>query len=72
MASIELILRDDDGNIINQTTQQRYALPVNKGRIGEIEDAVEGFKCASLSDITHDLLAHAQHQQREQIKKQKR
>jgi hypothetical protein len=72
MASLEIILRDDEGKIINQTTQKRYALRVRKGRIGEIEEAVEGFKRESLSDITHDLLAHAQQQQTEQIKQQNR
>ena len=72
MASIEIILRDDEGNIIKQTTQKRYALPVSKGRIGEIEEAVEGFKRESLPDMTFDMLAHAHQQQSDQIKKQSR
>jgi hypothetical protein len=72
MASIEMILRDDEGNIIGRKTQKQYALNVSKGRIGEIEEAVEGFKHASLADITYDLLAHAQQQEREAIKKRNR
>lgn len=72
MASIEIILRDDDGNIINQKTQKRYSLSFGKARIAEIEEAVEGFKRESLPDITYDVLAHAQQQQTEQIKKQNR
>jgi hypothetical protein len=72
MASIEIILRDDEGNIINQKTQKRYVLNVNKGRIGEIEEAVEGFKRESLPDITYDVLTHAQQQQSTEIKKQNR
>lgn len=72
MASIEIILREDDGKIINQRTQKRYGLSFGKARIGEIEEAVEGFKRESLADITYDVLAHAQHQQSEQIKKQSR
>ena len=72
MASIEIILRDDDGNIINQKTQKRYSLGFGKERIAEIEEAVEGFKRESLPDITYDVLAHAQQQQTEQIKKQNR
>lgn len=69
MASIEIILRDDEGNIIGQKSQKQYALNVSKGRIGEIEEAIEGFKRASLPDITYDVLAHAQQQQSEEIKK---
>lgn len=72
MANIEIILRDDEGNIINQKTQKRYALSLDKGRIGEIEAAVEGFKRESLPDITYDVLAYAQQQQIEQIKKPNR
>jgi len=72
MASIEIILRDDEGNMINQKTQKRYTLRCCTGRIGEIEEAVEGFKRESLPDITYDVLAHAQQQQTEQIKKPNR
>ena len=72
MASIEIILRDDDGNIINQKTQKRYAFSPGKGYIGGIEEAVEGFKHESLPDITYDMLAHAQQQQTDQIKKPNR
>jgi hypothetical protein len=72
MASVEIILRDDDGNIIGRKTQKQYALTVNKGQIGEIEEAVEGFKNESLSDITYDLLAHSQQQDSEAIKKRNR
>jgi hypothetical protein len=71
MASIEMILRDDEGNIIGRKTQKPYALTVSKGWIGEIEEAVEGFKRESLADITYDLLAHSQ-QRSEEIKKRNR
>jgi hypothetical protein len=72
MASIEIILRDDEGNIIGRKTRNDYALKVNKGRIGEIEEAVEEFKNESLADITYDLLAHSQQQEIKGIKKRKR
>jgi hypothetical protein len=72
MASIEIIFRDDEGNMIGRKTQKQYALNVSKGRIGEIEAAVEGFKNESLSDITYDLLAHSQQQESDAIKKRKR
>ena len=72
MASIEIILRDEEGNIINQKTQKRYTLRCRTGRIGEIEEAVEGFKRERLPDITYDVFAHAQQQQTGQIKKPNR
>lgn len=72
MASIEIILRDDEGNMINQKTQRQYLLNLSTGRLGDIEGAVEEFKRESLADITYDMLVHAQQQQIEQIKKTNR
>ena len=72
MASIEIILRDDEGNIMNQKTQKRYDLGLGKERRTEIEEAVEGFKRESLPEITYAVLAHAQQHQTEQIKKRNR
>ena len=42
MASIEIILRVDDGKIINQSIQTRYELSLGGERLSEIEEAVEG------------------------------
>lgn len=72
MASIEIILRDEHGKIINRKTRKHYELPLAGERLSDIEEAVEGFKRESLPDITHDLLAEAQQQQTEQIKKRNR
>jgi hypothetical protein len=72
MASIEMILRDDEGKMIGRKAQKHSALKVNKGRRGAIEEAVEGFKNESLSDMTYDLLAHSQQQESEAIKKRNR
>ncbi len=69
MASIEIILRDDEGTIINQRIRNRYALSLGGERLLEIEPAVETFKRESLPEIPHDLLAAAQQQQIELIKK---
>lgn len=52
MASIEIILRDDEGHILNQKTQKRYALRLDQGRIGESEAAVAGLKRESCADMT--------------------
>ena len=72
MASIEIILRDDEGKIINQRIRNRYELSLDGERLSEIETAVETFKRASLPEITHDLLAAAQQRQTEAIKKKSR
>jgi hypothetical protein len=72
MASIEIILRDDHGNVINQNTRKRYVLCLGQNHLSELEEAVEGFKRESLTDMTYDLLAHAQQQQIDQIKKTNR
>ena len=69
MASIEIIMRDDEGNIISQKTQKRYGLSMNGDKLSSIEDAVEEFKRSSLPDITYDLLSTMQKNQTEYIKK---
>jgi hypothetical protein len=72
MASIEIILRDDHGNLLNQQTQQQYHLSVGGERLSDIEAAIEEFKRESLPAMTHDLLADVQHHQTEGIKKTSR
>lgn len=61
MARIEIIIRDEQGNIINQATQQRYELGSDLNNLNEIERAVEQFKQAMLPALEADLLS--QHQQ---------
>lgn len=41
MASIEIILRDDDGKFISQSIQTRYELSLGGVRLSEIEEAIE-------------------------------
>ena len=61
MVRIEIIIRDEQGNIINQATQQRYELGSDLNHLNEIERAVEQFKRAMLPALEADLLS--QHQQ---------
>jgi hypothetical protein len=60
MATIEIIIRDEDGNIINASERRKYELNLGNSSFNDIEGAVESFKKASLPDISADLLKEAQ------------
>ena len=60
MATIEIIIRDERGQIIPGQHQQRYELDLGQGGFSEIEGAVEGFKQAVLADIEAALLTEGQ------------
>ncbi len=59
MASIEIIIRDDEGNVINHKTEKSYDLGLGINRISLIEGALEEFKKDILPEITYDILADA-------------
>jgi hypothetical protein len=44
MPTIELIIRDDKGNVIDSRSVNRYTLNLGKQSFHEIEGAVEQFK----------------------------
>lgn len=67
MASIELTIRDDNGNIIDEGKKRIYKLNLGRGSFHEIEGGVEDFKNKALPDIEADLLKEAQ---REYIEKE--
>jgi hypothetical protein len=69
MASIEIIVRDDEGNIINHKTQKSYDLGLGINRISLIEGALEEFKREILPEITYDILSSAQNKDKETVKK---
>ncbi|MBF0243571.1 MAG: hypothetical protein HQK64_13990 [Desulfamplus sp.] len=69
MASIEIIVRDDEGNIINHKTQKSYDLGLSINRISLIEGALEEFKREILPEITYDILADAQSKEKVLVKK---
>ena len=60
MPTIEIIIRDDSGNIMNQDEKRCYDLEVGSQSFYEIEGAVESFKEAVLPDVTKELLSQAQ------------
>jgi hypothetical protein len=60
MPTIELIIRDDEGNVIDSRSVNRYALNWGKQSFHEIEGAVEHFKRTMLPDLEADLLKAAQ------------
>jgi hypothetical protein len=73
MASIEIILRDDEGNII-EGEKRTYDLNLgNQGfsklRFHDIEGAVYEFRKDALPDITADLLKKAQNSYKQEKKR---
>ena len=69
MASIEIIIRDDEGNVINHKTERSYDLGLGINRISLIEGALEEFKKDILPEITYDILADAQNKEKVAVKK---
>jgi hypothetical protein len=69
MASIEIIIRDDDGNILRQGKSEPLGL--GQQSLHEIEGAVETWKQKILPEIEADLLTQAQREYT-QSKKNKR
>jgi hypothetical protein len=72
MATIEIIIRDNAGNIINEKTKREHKLDIGNGKFHNIEGAVERFKKEVLADIEADLLISQQSRYVEDIKKGKR
>jgi hypothetical protein len=60
MPTIEFIVRDDEGHILDNRLVNRYTLDWGKQSFHEIEGAVEQFKKNMLPDLEVDLLKAAQ------------
>lgn len=58
MASIEIILRDEQGHVLSQ--KQCHELDLGGGSFDEIEAAVEAFKQEALPELERTLLEHEQ------------
>ncbi|GBC59977.1 hypothetical protein DENIS_2987 [Desulfonema ishimotonii] len=69
MATIELTIRDDEGNIILSSHKRIYELNIGKGDSDTIEGAVEQFRHKALKDIHKDLLSNSQEEFVARIKK---
>jgi hypothetical protein len=60
MPTVELILRDDEGRIIDHRSTRKYSLDWRNQSLHGIEGAVEEFKKNALPDLQADLLEAAQ------------
>jgi len=60
MAHIEIIIKDDNGNIINKKESFQYNLDTKQGLFDDIEGAVDDFKKSISNEITQFLLEHSQ------------
>ena len=69
MASIEIIIRDKDGQVLNRVTAESYELGLELGTLTEIEGAVDHFKNELLPALEADLLAHQQQKAITELKK---
>lgn len=60
MASIEIILRDDEGRVLGTKHYDKEEFDIGSGTFHEIEGAVETFKRKALPEIERTLLEHEQ------------
>ena len=60
MATIEIIIRDGHGNIIEGRARKEYKLDLGNQSFNAIEAAVGTFKNVALPDLKADLLKEAQ------------
>lgn len=67
-AKMELVIRDEEGNILSQLDP--YLMELGSLSLHDIEGAVENWRQKILPDIEADLLDHAQSQFTQQVKKQ--
>ncbi len=65
---LELVIRDEDGNILSQLDP--YLMDLGSQSLHEIEGAVEDWRQKVLPDIEADLLNKAQSRFTQQAKKQ--
>lgn len=69
MASIEIIIRDEDGQVLNRVTQENYDLGNELQTLTAIEGAVDRLKNALLPALEADLLAQQQRATITELKK---
>ena len=67
-ARVEVVIRDEAGNILSQLTPTSIDLGTQS--LHDIEGAVETWKQQALPEIEADLLSQAQSQFTQEIKKQ--
>ncbi len=60
MASIEIIIRDDEGRLLGKKHYDEEEFDIGSGSFHEIEGAVETLKHQALPEIERTLLEHEQ------------
>lgn len=69
MASIEITIRDDEGNVLSKKHYDKEAFDIGSGSFHEIEGAVETFKHQALPELERTLLEHEQTRFTQTLKK---
>lgn len=72
MASIEIIIRDKEGQVLNRVTAKSYELGQELTTLSEIEGAVDRLKNELLPALEADLLTQQQEQTIAELKKMDR
>ena len=69
MASIEIIIRDKDSQVLNRVTAESYDLGQELTTLSEIEGAIDQLKNVLLPALEADLLTHQQQKTIAELKK---
>ena len=69
MANIEIIIRDKEGQVLNQVTAESYELGQELTTLSEIEGAIAQLKNRLLPALEADLLTHQQQKTIAELKK---
>jgi hypothetical protein len=72
MATIEIIIRDKDGQILNRVTAESYEIGPELSTLNEIEGAIEQLKNRVLPALEADLLTYQQQKTVAELKKRAR
>ncbi|MGR3279507.1 hypothetical protein ACSYAD_31045 [Acaryochloris marina NIES-2412] len=66
----KIVLCDDDGNVLPNSSSTAYDFELGGQTLDEIEQAVEQFRCQALPELEANILQSAQQQHTEDFKKQ--
>ena len=69
MATIEIIIRDEDDQVLNRVTAESYELGQELTTLSEIEGAIDQLKNRLLPALEADLLTHQQQKTIVELKK---
>lgn len=69
MANIEITIRDENGQVLNQVTAESYELGQELTTLSEIEGAIDQLKKRLLPALEADLLTHQQQKSIVELKK---